>query len=262
MKKFLGLKTAFGMLLVAGLMVGNASAETIIVPTAANLVGESGGFAGGTIQDGGIGWVNGAGLATPIAAGTTFDTSDVAASLAALPQHAYGNNGVNGGRIRKSSPFDPLPSVIFSLDGPNDLTGLILWNHGEGGPTASESDRGWSSATLSFTTAADPLDAGAVFTGSEALTFTKGPQGGANLAFIIAPEFDAFSTTFAGVTGVRFNNIDTFAGAPATGNHLLNVSEIRFTGTASAVAIPEPSSLALLSCIGVGVAARRRKRTA
>lgn len=256
MKKISTTKAVCGAMMVAGLAAGNASGESIIAPTAAILLGDSGNFGGGTIQSGGDAWINGAGLESALPA--TFDTTDVAASLATLSAHTYGNLGANGGRIRQSSPFDPLPTITFALDGPTDLTGLILWNHGEGNATDDRSGRGWSAADLSFTTAADPLAADAVFSGSESLTFDQGPQGGTEGAFLINAEYDAFSATFAGVTGVRFSNIDTFLGAPAEGTHLLNVSEIRFTGTAALV--PEPTSLALLSLGAVGALTRRRTR--
>lgn len=261
MKKISTTKAVCGAMMVAGLAAGNASGESIIAPTAAILLNDGGNFDDGTIQSGGDGWINGAGLQSALP--DTFDTSDVAGSLASLSAHTYGNIGANGGRIRQSSPFgtgddNPLPTITFALDGPTDLTGLILWNHGEGNSGGSESARGWSAANLSFTTAADPLAADAVFSGSESLTFDQGPQGGTQGAFLINAEYDAFSATFAGVTGVRFSNIDTFAGAPESGTHLLNVSEIRFTGTAAL--IPEPTSLALLSLGAVGALTRRRTR--
>lgn len=261
MKRAFETKAAFGLMLAAGVMVGNASGEMIITPTGAVLLGDTGNFTGGTIQSGSLGWINGAGLQGG-AEGlpSTFDTSDVEGSLATLASHTYGNIAANGGRIRQNTPFAALPTVTFTLDGPTDLTGLILWNHGEGPATGTESGRGWSAADLSFTTAADPLAEDAVFTGLESLTFTQGPQGGVGNTFVIRPEFDLFSAAAIGVTGVRFSNIDTFLGTPETGIHLLNVSEIRFTGAPSVV-IPEPSSFALLALAGAGLVGRRRTRT-
>lgn len=259
MRKVLGLKTAFGMLLVAGLMVGNASADAVVGVTAVVLSPDEGNFSGSnqTIQDyqGSVeasGWFNGSGLESALNDGDTVP--------AILPAHQYGLNvggasSFQNARLRQglgAEGFDAGTTLTFTLSGPTDgLNGLLLWNGGEG----VNSTRGFASVTADFSTD------GSTFFGSETLSFTQAITTGTNGAFDIVGENVSFANTYDNVNFVRFSNINSFNGSiEAAGNGLAQISEIRFT--APAVVIPEPSSLALLSCIGVGVAARRRKRTA
>lgn len=233
--------------LAAAACVQVGSAATIVVaPTSITLTSDAGNFTGTnrTVQNATSNWIDGTSLQD---GGASVQTGAILPTT--LPLHAYGWSvaATPQSRIRSGAPMSPLPELTMTLGGAFDLNGLILWNHGEGTTTSSESDRGISSFTVSFSTD------GTNFTGSEALTFTKGPQGGTNSDFVIAGEIENFSQVYAGVTHVRLSAIDSFAGAPASGTHLVNFGEIRLT------AIPEPSSAALLGFGVLGFFARRRR---
>lgn len=221
------------------LATGMASAATtIVVPTSITLANDAGNWTGNggtnrTIQNGAANWFNGTGLSDA----SIVETGDPVPSV--FPTHAYGNES----RIRSGAPMSPLPQLTIALGAGYDLSALVLWNHGEGATTGTESDRGFSTLTISFSTD------GTTFTNPENLSFAKGPQGAAPIAAQVVD----FSAPFVGATHVRFSDIQTFAGTPASGTHLQNIAELRF------VAIPEPSSAALLGLGVLGLFARRRR---
>lgn len=231
------MKQTLYTLTLVSITVGLASgATTIVAPTVITLTGDTGTFAGRTVQNGTANWFNGVGLSD---SGASVQTGDVVPSV--FPTHAYGNES----RIRSSAPLIPEPELTITLGGTFDLTSIVLWNHGEGSATDTASDRGFESVTISFST--DGIDFTTLAT--EALTFAKGPQGSAPIPAQVVD----FSATYAGVTHLRFNDIVTFAGPPASGNDLRNIAEMRF------IAIPEPSSAALLGLGVLGLFARRRR---
>lgn len=255
MKKFFGLKAAFGMLLVAGLMVGNASADVVVGITDMVMNPDDGNFSGTTNQSfqnwqgstAGSGWYNGSGLASALNHGDTLPGT--------LPMHAFGQNvpGFESSRIRSGGILDPATTLTFELTSQTDLlNGVILWNHTE---ATGQTYRGFESVTASFST-----DGGATFSGSETLNFAQGPATGTDGSFDVPGQLVSFGSTYDDVTHVQFSSLTKFTDKATAGDgaDLYRMAEIRFT----AAAVPEPSSLALLSVVGVGVVARRRKRTA
>jgi len=194
-----------------------APAEVYVAPTDMVLTDDAGNWTGSnrTVQNPESRWYDGADLAD---GGSSVETGDPV-NGGSIPGASYGWDSAVKSRIRSSEPMSPLPELTLTLGGAYDLTGLVLWGHGE----LANSARSISDVTVSFSTD------GTTFTGAEVLSFTQPSTSGTTGDMTIPGEMETFSATYAGVTHVRLSGIDTFAGTPASGTHLVNFSEIRFT---------------------------------
>ena len=183
--------------------------------------------------------INGAGLVT------VYTTGD--AVPATLSQHHVGGNGGAfddiksiAGRYVTADPF----TITLDLGGTYDIATVNFWNYAERWNGTYYNDRGVKDFDLEFST-----DGGATFGNTVSLTAAMADDTGATTGdvFFNGETFDIEDQ--AGVTHVKFIAQDNYGGG------YTGIAEVNFTG----VAVPEPSSAALLGLGGLALILRRRK---
>ena len=180
-------------------------------------------------------------LGTP----TDIETGDLVPALP-MPAHEAGRVGRNTWRYRE----DLNPSVVltFDLAGDStayDLSGMRVWNYNETGSTG----RGVEGVTIEWSNDGGTswFDAG--------LGNTSTPTAGlyefseASGVGTYDGERIDFGSTLSGATNVRFSSISNFG----TAGSIVGLSEIRF------IAIPEPSTIALVALSFVALIGFRRR---
>jgi len=160
-----------------------------------------------------------------IISGTT--TLNDALTYGNKAQNVSGNTHANG-RFNYSN----FGTVAYGLSSPQDLGGLLFWNYHETGVN----DRGTTGATISIT-----YDGG--LTDSFDVSFALTP----NDADMTSAERIEFTKNYNNVTEVKFSNLQ---GQNTT---------FRGWNSVAFVAVPEPSSAALLGLGGLALIMRRRK---
>ncbi|MDX6767589.1 MAG: PEP-CTERM sorting domain-containing protein [Candidatus Methylacidiphilales bacterium] len=206
-------------------MLGTASAQIIVRPTA---VSETGlGTAGGSL----VNIIDGSGLSAAMNTGDAYTGT-------------WSTHSTGGGGDAWISAFYPngTNSMTFTLGGAYTLQGFNLWQYNETGYTVR------SFNGFSISTSTDGVNFN-----STGITLTS-----ANLPQ--APGVSTYTgiyttlsgTNLTGVTHVRFENISSYAGDNPE-FYIRGASEVRF------VAVPEPSTWALLTLGGAVLVVLRRR---